>query len=84
MTLSDFLKLALNYNLTDYIEQAQGGVELAHITKAKLDQSFLVHPPLPVQRAIADLVARSEMLRDSATTGSGTPEGQLKVFGGLS
>ena len=64
----DFLKLALNYNLTDYIEQAQGGVGLAHITKAKLDQSFLVHPPLPVQRAIADLVARSEMLRDSATS----------------
>jgi type I restriction enzyme, S subunit len=64
----DFLKLALTYNLADYIDQAQGGVGLAHITKAKLDQSLLVHPPLPVQRTIAQLIARHGMLHDSATS----------------
>lgn len=63
----DFLKLALNYNLADYIAQAQGGVGLAHITKAKLDHSFLVHPPVPVQKAIAALIARHEDLHNKAS-----------------
>ena len=63
----DFLKLALNHNLTDYIAQAQGGVGLAHITKAKLDQSLLIHPPLDVQRSIAHLIAENEELRDTAS-----------------
>ena len=49
----DFLKFALNVNLTSYIEQAQGGVGLAHITKAKLNESELLAPPLAEQRRIA-------------------------------
>lgn len=51
----DFLRLALNANLTAYIAAAQGGVGLAHITKAKLNESLLVTPPLEVQRRIAAL-----------------------------
>ena len=62
----DFLRLALNYNLADYIAQAQGGVGLAHITKAKLDQSLVVHPPVDVQRFIAQAVAEHEALRGAA------------------
>ena len=53
----DYLKLALNYNLGDYIAEAQGGVGLAHITKAKLNDSLLIAPPVSIQRSIARLIA---------------------------
>ena len=76
----DFLKLALNYNLSDYIAQAQGGVGLAHITKAKLDQSFLVHPPVPVQKAITALVARHEALRNEAISQLTTARHSVELF----
>jgi type I restriction enzyme S subunit len=76
----DFLKLALNYNLADYIAQAQGGVGLAHITKAKLNRSLLVHPPVPVQKAIADLVARHEALRSEAVSQLATAERSAELF----
>lgn len=52
----DFLKLALDFNLDDYIANAQGGVGLAHITKTKLDNSQLLAPPLEDQRNIARTV----------------------------
>jgi type I restriction enzyme, S subunit len=52
----DFLKLALQANLASYIDQAQGGVGLAHITKSKLNDSLLVAPPLAKQRQIAETV----------------------------
>lgn len=76
----DFLKLALNYNLVDYIAQAQGGVGLAHITKAKLDQSFLIHPPLSIQRSIADLIAEYEELRDRAADHLKTAQRSVQRF----
>lgn len=40
-----FLRLAININLQDYIEQAHGGVGLAHVTKTKFDASSLRLPP---------------------------------------
>lgn len=49
----DFLKYALSRNVGSYIQQAQGGVGLAHITKAKLNASLLPRPPLDEQRRIA-------------------------------
>lgn len=64
----DFLKCALNVNLTSYIEQAQGGVGLAHITKAKLNESLLIVPPLPEQRRIARRLRETEAHRKSALT----------------
>ena len=41
-----YFRLALNENVAKYIEQAQGGVGLAHITKTKFDNSLIVLPPL--------------------------------------
>jgi type I restriction enzyme, S subunit len=76
----DFLKLALNYNLADYIAQAQGGVGLAHITKEKLNQSLLVHPPVPMQKAIAALVANHEVLRSEAIDRLSTARRSAELF----
>jgi type I restriction enzyme S subunit len=47
-----FLRLAININLQDYIEQAHGGVGLAHVTKTKFDASSLRLPPLAEQQRI--------------------------------
>jgi type I restriction enzyme S subunit len=53
----DFLRLAINKNLQSYIEQAHGGAGLAHITRARFDDSELVVPPVTEQRRIATNVA---------------------------
>jgi type I restriction enzyme S subunit len=55
----EFLRLAINRNLDDYIRQAQGGVGLAHITKGKFEESFLIMPPVAEQKQI---VAKIEEL----------------------
>jgi type I restriction enzyme S subunit len=62
----DFLKLALDFNLDDYIADAHGGVGLAHITKSKLDDSQLLAPPLQEQRSIARAVNAISVEHDSA------------------
>jgi type I restriction enzyme, S subunit len=54
-----YFRLALNENVAKYIEQAQGGVGLAHITKTKFDNSLIVLPPLNQQKCI---VAKIEEL----------------------
>jgi type I restriction enzyme, S subunit len=63
-----FLRLAINVNLQDYIEQAQGGVGLAHITKAKFDSSSLIVAPLAEQRRIVAKVEESLAHVNSAKT----------------
>ena len=55
----EFLRLAINRNLDDYIAQAHGGAGLAHITKGRFEASFILLPPLAEQRRI---VARLEAL----------------------
>src|SRR3989338_5948951 len=52
----EFLQLAINDNLREYIGQAHGGAGLAHITKKKFDASFLKCPPLAVQEAIVQSI----------------------------
>jgi type I restriction enzyme, S subunit len=52
----DFLRLAINQNLQSYIDQAHGGAGLAHITKAKFDNSTLLLAPLAEQRRIVEKV----------------------------
>jgi type I restriction enzyme S subunit len=54
-----FLRLAINRNLDDYIHQAHGGAGLAHITKGLFEASELLFPPLAEQRRI---VAKVEEL----------------------
>ncbi len=59
----DFLKLAIDANLASYIDQAQGGVGLAHITKAKLNASLLLAPPVDEQRRIAERLSQIDDCR---------------------
>jgi type I restriction enzyme, S subunit len=47
---------ALNYNVTRFVEQAQGGVGLAHITKSKFESSTIPIPPLPEQHRIVNKI----------------------------
>lgn len=47
-----FFCFALNHNVARYIEQAQGGVGLAHITKSKFNSSYIPLPPLNEQNRI--------------------------------
>ena len=63
----DFLMFALNLNLNSYIAQAQGGVGLADITKAKLNESLLIAPPINEQKRIAVAIAASERHRQLAS-----------------
>jgi type I restriction enzyme S subunit len=63
----DFLCFALNENVASYIEQAQGGVGLAHITKAKLNRSTLPAPPVAEQRHVAALLRDIDAYRESAS-----------------
>lgn len=73
----DFLKSALNANLTSYIEQAHGGVGLAHITKAKLNDSELLAPPLGEQRRIAARL--DDIERHRATAGSHLAQARARL-----
>jgi hypothetical protein len=54
-----FVRLAINHNLDEYVADAQGGVGLAHITKKKFDASRLRICPMAEQKRI---VARIEAL----------------------
>lgn len=51
-----FLKYALNYNISGYIENAHGTSGLAHITKGKFESSILLIPPLPEQHRIISAI----------------------------
>lgn len=62
----DFLRFALNHNLSSYVAEAQGGVGLAHITKAKLNDSLLITPPLEAQRSIADVLEKIDLSKRRA------------------
>lgn len=64
----EFLRLALNQNVASYIEQAQGGVGLAHITKKKLNESTLIVPPIDEQRQIVDRLSVADGHRNRAAS----------------
>lgn len=64
----DWLKHALNAKVPEFIEKANGGVGLAHITKAKFNASILLLPPIEVQRSIiSQLEARLSRLDKAAS-----------------
>jgi len=58
----EFIRLAINQNLAEYVENANGGVGLAHITKAKFDESLLIVPPLEIQDFIVERVQQFNRL----------------------
>jgi type I restriction enzyme S subunit len=76
----DFLKFALDANLESYIDQAQGGVGLAHITKSKLNDSVLLAPPVHEQRRIADRLRQVDVRRAAAATHLKTARAVFKRF----
>jgi type I restriction enzyme S subunit len=47
-----FLRYALNWNLEEYIKNSHGGAGLKHITKPKLENSFLPIPSISKQKQI--------------------------------
>jgi type I restriction enzyme S subunit len=49
---SKFFYYALNRNVAGYIEKAQGGVGLAHVTKSKFENSLVPLPTISEQREI--------------------------------
>jgi type I restriction enzyme S subunit len=57
-----FLRLALNVNLDEYIRAAHGGAGLAHITKRVFEASEVLIPPLDEQRRI--VAKLDELLSD--------------------
>jgi len=51
-----YFYFALNQNVTRYVEQAQGGVGLAHITKGKFMSSTIPLMPFEQQKRIVDKI----------------------------
>ncbi len=49
----DYLRYAMNGQLTTIIEKAHGGVGLQHITKAELEKICLLHPEMAEQKRFA-------------------------------
>ncbi len=76
----DFLKFALDANLASYIDQAQGGVGLAHITKSKLNDSELLAPPVVEQRRIAERLGQVDAHRAAAAIHLKTARGVVERF----
>ncbi len=54
----DYLRYAMNGQLSTIIAKAHGGVGLQHITKAELDKIFLLHPNMQEQKQFATFVAQ--------------------------
>ena len=64
----NYFCFALNRNVARYVAQAQGGVGLAHITKAKFMASVIALPPLTEQVSIVSDVERRQSFAEQAAT----------------
>lgn len=66
-----YFRYAINQKLDQLINQAHGGVGLAHVTKGKFERTQIALPPLPEQRRIVakieSLAARSKRARADLT-----------------
>ncbi|MFG1379239.1 restriction endonuclease subunit S [Xanthobacter autotrophicus] len=66
-----YFRYAINQKLDQLINQAHGGVGLAHVTKGKFEKTQIPLPPLPEQRRIVakieSLAARSKRARADLT-----------------
>ncbi len=51
-----FMKLAVNGQMSHFIQNAQGGVGLKHVTKSVLSNALIALPPFPEQCRIIDKV----------------------------
>lgn len=75
-----FLRLAINQNLTEYIQAAHGAAGLAHITKGKFEQSELLKPPLDEQRSIVAEIEKQFSRLDEAVASLKRTQANLKRY----
>ncbi len=54
----DYLRYAMNGQLSTIIAKAHGGVGLQHITKAELEKIFLLHPNIREQKQFAAFISQ--------------------------
>jgi type I restriction enzyme S subunit len=73
-----FLRLAINRNLSQYISEAHGAAGLAHITKAKIEASELLIPPLPEQQRIVAEIDKQFTRLDTAVAALSRAQVRLK------
>lgn len=71
---------ALNQNVTRYVEQAQGGVGLAHITKSKFLASSIPLAPLPQQKRIVAEIEKQFSRLDEAVANLKRVKANLKRY----
>ena len=71
---------ALNQNVSRYVEQAQGGVGLAHITKSKFMASMIPVAPLDQQKRIVAEIEKQFSCLDEAVASLKRVKANLKRY----
>jgi type I restriction enzyme S subunit len=75
-----FLRLAINRNLAEYIASAHGAAGLAHITKARFEESELTCPPLAEQHRIVAEIEKQFTRLDAGLASLGRIQVALKRY----
>lgn len=75
-----YLRAALNWNVVRYIQEAQGGVGLAHITKRKFLASGILLAPADEQRRIVEALDFYLSRLEAATQALKRVEANLKRY----
>lgn len=75
-----FLRYAINRNLDDYIRLAHGGAGLAHITKRRFEDSFLLKPPIDEQRRIVEEIELQVTRLDAGVAALKRVQASLKRY----
>jgi type I restriction enzyme S subunit len=75
-----FLRLAINQNLSEYIQAAHGAAGLAHITKGKFERSELIKPTLDEQRNIVAEIEKQFSRLDEAVASLKRVKANLKRY----
>jgi type I restriction enzyme S subunit len=75
-----FLRLAINQNLSQYINASHGGAGLAHITKGKFEASVLPLPPLTEQHRIVEKIEELFSELDKGIENLKQAQAQLAVY----
>ncbi len=75
-----YLMYFLNNNVKRYVRSAHGTAGLAHITKAKFQESIILIPPLPEQRAIVSKLEQLFSDLDNGIANLRLAQEQLKVY----
>jgi type I restriction enzyme S subunit len=77
---SKFFYYALNRNVAGYIEKAQGGVGLAHVTKSKFENSLIPLPSLEEQQEVVAELEKQFSRLDEAVANLQRVKANLKRY----